>query len=302
MSRERPDHFYCPECGNKTLVEDRDWQRAANGRDHDYYRTWKCRHNHGSKEIQRRIDANWIYPRTERAMQEAMNKVAARPPCNCVITAQGRDAEISDYGTILDKLANADNEFKNWLLGADPTVHKKGFEILYQTDFMRVVRLRDKEGVGVWVYWEADRDSDQILGRSALEHQCALHIKFRDLSLRAIFLDSRFALWRKGHDNTLFSGKSLGKRMKAKIVEWATEFEAAFPSLLQEARNQKRRWEGEESLLRSELRSISHDLVVRSYDGHHTNCLVQLLRPVTPEQAKEIAGIISGAPAGSTSE
>ena len=235
-------------------------------------------------------------------MQEAMNKVAARPPCNCVIKGQGRDAEISDHGTILDRLADADNDFKNWLFRSDPTVHKKGFEILYRTDFMHVVRLRDKEGVGVWVYWEADRDGDQILGRSALAHPCALNIKFRGLSLRTIFFTNRFELWRKGHDNTLFSGKSLGKRMRAKIVEWATEFEAAFPALLQEARNQKGRWEGEESLLKSELRSISHDLVVRSYDGHHTNCRVQLLRPVTPEQAKAIAGIIAGAPVGSASE
>lgn len=289
--RKQTERYYCPKCGNKTLVAATSWQRDSTG-GHKSFRVWQCRHNSGSKDLQRRLDNGWLY--NDASIARAKNKVAACPPCNCEIQAQGRDAEISDYGTILDKIVRADNNFKDWLLETDHHIHKKGFEVIHQTDFMTVVRLRDQQGVGVWVYWEADRDSDQLLGRSALQHQCALYVRFRGVSLRAIFYDRRFALWKKDSDTMLFSGKSLGKRMKAKIVEWATAFEAEFPKLLQETRNQKGRWEGEEAELKSELRSITNELVVNTYDGELATCRIALSRGVTPQQAKEIARIISG--------
>ena len=299
--------YYCPQCGYKTLISEMAWQGPANNR--GYYQRWGCSHNKASVQLKRCIDNGWVYADADRSKEQVLKimtlKLTNEPPCCCIIEVLGRHAEISDYGTVLDKLARFENEFNNWLLSTNHTIHKRGFEIIHQTDFMVVVRLRDREGVGAWVYWEADREVNNILGRKDLEHPAANYIKFRDTPLSTIFNGNRYCLWKKDPDNhypnsgaLLFSGKSIGKQMRAAIIDWSSAFEKEFPKLLAEAKAQRERWTKEEVDLKDQIQRISHKIKIRQYDGETPSCYVKLERPVTPAQARKIARILEGRPEG----
>jgi len=301
MSRykRKTKNYYCPQCGNKTLISEMIWQTGSC----NYFQKWVCHHNRSSKQLKRSIDNGWIFADENRSKAEVLEfmrkRLADNPPCNCEIEVPGRHAEISDFGTVLDKLARAENHFMDWLLANNHTIHKKGFEIIHQTDFLVLARLRDRGGVGAWIYWEGDRDSSIVLGRENLKHEAANYIKFRGVSLYSMFSDrDRFCLWKKKEDDLPFSGKSIGKRMRSGMIEWASAFEKEFPKLLAEAKLQRERWTKEEVDLKDRIQRISHKIRIRRYNGEEPSCRVDLKGAVTPEQARKIARIVEGRPEG----
>jgi hypothetical protein len=300
--------YYCPQCGYKTLIQEMNWSASSEG-DKGWYQTWSCTRNLSSNRIARAIEKGWVYPGVNKTKEEALeimkSKVAAAPPCNCKIKTPGRDAEISDYGTLLDKVARVGNEFKDWALATDHTINKKGFDIIHQTDFMVVVRLRNNTGIGAWCYWEDERVErtqgiNNVETKTVLQHKAATYVKFRGVSLYSIFNNKRYCLWKKENITNKyhsypypFNGKSIGKRMRSEMIEWAVSFEEKFPELLKEAKQQRKRWLKEEFNLKSQIESITDKIKIIQYNGEYPSCKLDLPR-VTPEEARKIAQILEG--------
>jgi len=264
--RHTTQKFYCPKCNKKTLVRDSQYDHSTQS----WSRGWVCK-NQPPKKYDRLVELltngdphdelndaetyveyelRWgdDCEKLRLAKQEEIKAyLKRRPPCDCKIFVPGKDAEIVDYHTVLDLLIRPGEQIKHYLLEKDPNIRRQGFEVLYSSETIDLVRMRDGSGVAVWLYWkctwEPDREKSEINWR-ALSHEAAAYISHKDVPLRAIFGNSRrYAVWTKPVReqerasclrHVPFSG-GLGKRKKAEIVEWAKVLEANLVSYQEKA-------------------------------------------------------------------
>lgn len=279
--------FYCPKCGKKKLV-------SAYGYVGDgYHRYWRCEHNMEPK--------SW---RGRRDWDKEKN-----PPCGLEIKVPGRNAEIDDYGTVIDKMANiAVPQIQQWLLKHDSDVRKKGIEVLYEGEFLDLVRRTDAGhgGLGVAIYWRAatwDRDPDihnpTAIENDALRAESSQHITFRGFNVAYLF-DGHSVIWQKGEDqhDAVFKGKTLGKKLKAKLVSFAQAVEANYEKLLAKAKSESARWVEEKKAFKHAIEQVAladgrgrFPVRVDHYCGETQTAKVRL-DMVTAEQAIQVKKIL----------
>lgn len=287
--KDRQPH-YCPKCGYKKLYADAEYDREVNRS----VRVWICRHNQLSRLEKRNLQYNWD-PDAKAATER---KFAENPPCGTEIRVRGRDAEISDYGNVLDKIVMADKEFENWLLANDQSLRRKGMDIIHKDELMTVVRVTADYGVCIRAYWEPAREDREWEERRWLTSRAARRINHGPLSLHALFSLNHYVLWRK--DGTqidpdrplLFSG-NLNKKLKQEITEWAGQLTKALPSIVDYAKSETERWEAEERILWGEVLAYTPLIEVSYYDGNDRTCHVNIHGRITREQAKVIARVLA---------
>jgi hypothetical protein len=282
---DKTETYYCPKCGKKKLVADHEWSTSPDG-NNGYFKVWKCLHN--------------VPPRRRRY---GYTPKKLGPPCGLKIQVEGRNAEIDDYDDILGKLAMIDvPQIQQYLLKEDRTVHKRGIEVIYEGTMVDLVRRRDGDGVGVGLYWKGatyDEDPDTVnpldSGYHNLRTEAAQHVMFMGHGVGFLFHQNGHNIWEPGSVTTAFQGKSVGKRMKEKMVRWAASLENEFTSLVARCESEHARWLRERAEFDQQLRNtLGHDhsaVSVRHYCGHRRTAEVTV-RPVTAHQALEIANLL----------
>jgi hypothetical protein len=296
--------FYCPACKKKTLVRSRAYDNNA-GR--SFY-SWECE-NQLSRRQRRILDGDeYFYDDEERAAAEEKVKkhLAKNPECDCVITAPGRDAEIADYGTVLDKLIRIGEPIKHHLLETDKGIYRKGMQVLYSSDHVDVVRLRDQSGVAVWLYWkvmwEPNRSQSEI-NWAALCSEAAAYLFHENTTLRTIFRNTkRFPVWTKeeggARDYSLreapLSG-SLGKKKKAEIVEWVKKLETNLPTYEAQAKAANDKWVA----WGRQLQEKTADSKVRvvSFNSMSKTAAITIRGTLSQEQIEAVVAALAGTPA-----
>lgn len=259
------DNYYCPKCGKKKLQKERSWDRNHRA----YFTTWRCYHNAGG--------------RTWRA------KKPDGPRCDVEIKVDGRDAEIDDWDNLLGKMSMISvPQIQQWLLKNESDCHKRGMEVIYEGEIASLVRRRDGDGVGVGLYWNRDTwdtDPDVINPMStsydALRWESAQYLSFEGFNLRYLFTHRGVNLWAAGEDqdDAVFKGKSVGKRLKAKLCAFAQRLEKAIPSLLEKAQVESARWVSEkghfERCLKSAFDGVEH-FGITHYCGERQTAQINL--------------------------
>lgn len=278
--------FYCPQCGHKTLLKTKDYNISR-------HRIFACKYN--ALSHRESSDLKYGGPSSQAAVRERMEK---RPPCGCVISHPERDAEISDFGTIIDKIARAsrkgDDEFLGWLLEHDNTISKKGLRLLYKSEFSAVVYEKDtrkgySDRINLYFVDEQNQDRVRQLPRS-LTSEAATHIKFQGTPIPTIFANWINHLWAGGrHD--LFPGE-FNEEMEHKIVEWVTGLEKAFPDLLAEAERESNRWNLEEKEANNIIGNARGRIQLRHYDGHKRTISGTIIEDLTKDELAQIADIL----------
>jgi len=266
--------YYCPKCGRKKLCSGRRWQEIGQ---HDRYDFYGCTYNRPGK--------------TYRA------KMPSGPPCGLIIEIADRDATLDDYNDVLGRLAQINvPEIQQWLLKNKTNINKRGMEVLYEGTLVDVIRRRDSAGVGVALYWRAetwDDDPDTLNPFStingALRSNAAHYVMFRGTPVGPQFQTNGTDVWASGNDAQVFTG-ALGKKLKAKIVEWAAALEKELPSLIEQCRAEDARWKAEEAHLKSAIGEIvsSGHFHISDYRGN-TKTGGIWLRSVSPEEALSIS-------------
>jgi len=310
--RRKVDKFYCPKCGRKTLSEEYDYDTGC--------KIWKCY----NQTPQRFVDiikydeyygrAQWDEDLQPAQKAKAVAYTAKYPPCDCVITTPGRDAEIVDFGCVLDLLVRVGEPIRYHLLESNSDIHSKGFEVLHQSDMLDIVRLRDKQGVGAYLYWKMswEPDYDGIRwDQGTFTHTAASYISFRPAggaladghTLPSLFRRRRILLWTKDRDknsyhmeDAIFDG-SLTKKKRAAIVSWASELERQLPQLMEKATAAVGAWNEWGTQLKESVRTIGIDVHVNGFDAVHKRAKVAIHGWVSPDQARAIAAILTPKPA-----
>lgn len=295
MSYNNNEKFYCPECGKKKLVVDH--QYHGNG----YHRVYRCTYNEPPSTWRGR--RNW--------------NSEENPPCKLVIKSpldkngNGRDAEIEDYGLAnpLSALSNARvPQIQQWLLTNDSDVRKKGIEVLYEGTMLDLVRRTDGCGLGVAIYWRSatwdascaknplHRDND------ALRAESSGYLDFQGMRLNYLFTGHP-VIWQKGEvlQDAVFKGKTLGKKLKAKLISFAKGVEANYDKLLTKAKSEHDRWNAEAKNFREKLDAVWPKYAARyghrppvyidHYCGETATAKVSLAK-VTATQAVEIERVL----------
>jgi len=291
-----PKHtfFYCPQCGNKKLRVE-----------HHYpYNQLVCDHN-------KPVDA-WLSRKRRRYSGKPAPVRGA--PCGLVISHPDHDATIDDYGTILEKVVAAaegpEEMFKRELLYADPNIRKKGFEVLHIDDFMTVVRLCNDQGPRVAIYINGFQMRPASFPDNALlTSGAAQYVTYNRLTAKQLFNSHPIVLWKRdgkiennnGYSGVVFEG-SLGKKMKAKIVEWALQFKKDYEDLRCTTVAEAQRWRSEWRELKDKLNGHSshwederrNGVQVEHYDGEHKMASIRIVGSVTPEQVMAIDRFLTG--------
>jgi hypothetical protein len=313
--------YYCPKCERKTLVRDREWSSEAG----QWLGTWVCK-NTPSKAIARLKQAiddgeatgtvedySGYYESYEAKYGDDEEKTAARkkeydrvidyyaknPPCGITIKVHNRDAKIVDYFSVLDLLIRDGTAVMHHLLEANPNFYRKGFESLYSSETVDVVRMRDDRGVAVWLYWkccwEPEREKSEI-NWSALTSGAAAYIHYGEVPVPQIFHHSyRLCLWSKELRNKpLFTDEKLTKSVKEKIVQWVKGLEQALPQLTEQAAAGQLAWNNwfTETQNATQAR-CGHRVVINQYDGEVKEVRVGINGWITPEQLQAIAEILA---------
>jgi len=275
------DTYYCPKCGKKKL-------KAESSYRSDYNRIWKCWHN---------------VPPTRRRYGSTPKKLG--PPCGLIIKVEDRDAEIDDYDDVLGKLAMIDvPQIQQYLLKEDRDVHKRGIEVIYEGTMVDLVRRRDSGGVGVALYWKAATYEQEVpdvinpfsSAYGALRSEAANHVMFRGRGVGHLFHNNGYEIWDKDNESLPFTGKDVGKRMRADMVSWADALEKGFDLLATRCKNEAWRWDEEqrrfEQTLRNTLPSTDQHLVrLQHYSGASQTAKLAVAA-VTARQALEISKLL----------
>lgn len=256
-SRKR-EFFYCPKCGKKKLTKRRKWHNQR------YQTVLKCDHDKPGRR------PYFFIRDSDKKEWEA--KEAAKNPCDLVIEGKnGHDPKIEDYYNVLDKMAMVNVPMiQQWMFREQPTIRKKGLDVLYIGERFNLVRLCDDTGPGIWLYpgwtWEPRSEWPQALDEvKVLTNVAATYITFEDTKVGNIFRCSRFALWQKNNSSGPFGEGGEGKQARTKMIEWAEKLEAAYPSLLEKATAERARWRTERLNLCDAVRGT---VKVVDFDGH----------------------------------
>ena len=272
MSKDKK--YYCPKCGKKKLIQKR--ASVAGG----FWNVWIC--EAGKPPDNPRWEKNY------------------GPICGLRIQVVGRNAKISDYDDPLGKLAQvAVPSVQQWMLESQPTIAKRGIEVLYEGPLLDVVRRSEEGKLGVGLYWRAqtwDPSSVNPFTYMCLSTESANHVFFENIAVRTIFEQGNgFDVWRKDSESHIFTG-NLGKKLKKGIVGFAQRLEKALPELITKCDAEFNRWQREKQELVSTLNNIkgitSDGVTVRHYNGHTKTAKV-VFRRVTPEEALEVSEIIT---------
>ena len=271
--------YYCPKCGKKKLVADSEY---SDGR---HNRIWRCLFN---VPVRRRYGSNAKPPGT---------------PCGVVIKADGRDAEIDDYDDVLAKLATINvPQVQQWMLQHQRNIHKKGLEVLYEGPLVDLVRCNDGDRVGAGLYWRGatwDGDSgllNPIEGKhNALRCESAHYVKFRNFACSTLFAHNGAAIWEPNEDkDAVFSGKTVGKRLKDKLARFVVSLEKEVPGLIEQCKSEQQRWSDERSRYEERLAAVLGNvggLWVNHYSGESKRALINI-RQVRPAEAKAIGELL----------
>lgn len=268
--------YYCPKCGRKTLCEGRRYQQG--GESITKHRFYACAYN--------------------RERNGSRSRRPAGPPCGAIIEVTDRNAEISDYGDVLAKMAKIGvSPIQQWLLENDREVSKRGMEVLYEGVILDVVRRHhNKTGVGVALYWKGqtyEREESTLdpidSFHSALRSEAANYVSFGTTSAKELFRDNGVEIWNKDNASLPFSG-GLGKKLKEKIVQFAARLERTLPRLFEECQAERRRWEIERGAFKDAIAAITDEdtFEVRHYSGE-THTIFPVMRHVRPAEALKIA-------------
>ena len=325
----RVEKYYCPECGKKTLIPEHRYDYNYSGN----FRVWAC-HNQPPKKYEKLIEAfntgtpddeidsydYWNYEARHGTAKDAERKkqreevrayLAKNRSCNLIIAKTGRDAEIADYGCVLDKLVRVGEPIRYHLLENNADIHARGFEVLLQTDVIDVVRLRDGNGVGIYLYWKMSWEPDYAgltWDQSILTHTAASYISFRPAGgalidghpLPVIFRRSRVLLWAKDRSknyafkDAIFAGSLTAKKRKA-ILHWAQELERQLPSIVEDAASAVTSWTAWGKAAENELAAVSKAVYMSGFDAVHQNMKIDISAWITTEQAVAIAKILNPA-------
>jgi len=323
--RESPKtNYYCPACRRKTLIKTSKYNHSTHG----YQRGFLCTNRppkvwakliaaleSGDPE---RLENSNIYvsyiarhqinraggawaggeaARSEARQVEQAKAKAFPAPCATEIFHPDRDAEIVDFYGVLDLLIRPGDLIIHHLLEKNPKIQRKGIEVLYSSEDVDLVRLRDNGGVAVWLYWRCTWDPDRLQSEikwEALGHEAAASIKHDGVSVRTIFSNqTRSAVWAATESrNVPFSG-TLGVRKRAALVEWVMRLEANLETYTAAAIKNEIKWRAWGSQLKDGLRSRSDEVRVLSFNGESQLATVSIRCMVTQEQAIAIADILS---------
>lgn len=320
--RGNTTRYYCPKCGRKTLVEEQSWQRDVGS----WFTQFRCTNqppkNHAKlweemqeAEVVEDIDkyAYWGYDARhdqtevgEKLRAEQRAKAAASfksPPCDCVISKPGANATINDFHTVLDLLVRDGHAIEHWLFENNSGIHRRGFEVLHSDDVCDVVRLRDDQGVNIWLYWKAAWEPDYdgpAIERRVLTHTAAGYLSFRGVPLPTLFRNgTRLLLWTKSPSSSsrdaVFSG-SLTQKKRSSVVEWAKTLVRDLPQITDEAAEAVSVWDAWGKQLKSEISAVTNKLHVSGFDQRHEKAAVQIQGWLPPEKIKAIAAILADVP------
>ena len=333
--RNTTTKYYCPKCERKTLVRDSDYNHTTrryqqgwvctnqppkqysaiialltdgdpNGELDSYepYFSYEARHGgYGAEEKAKMVVARAAEVAKVKAYMEK------RPACDCKIFHVSRDATIQDYcPTVLDRMVRGGEAVKHHIFENDSDVHRKGFEVLYSSEDMDLVRMRDDHGVAVWLYWKCSWDPDRSKSEikwDALQHEAANYIKHGDLKVSAIFANAaRYAVWTKPVKeserhyrlrNVPFTG-SLGKRKKAELVAWAKDLEANLKGYESAAVLAEADWRAWGIQLKAGVRSRSNKVSVSNYNGKSQLANISIRGMLTQNQINAVAAVLRDTP------
>ena len=292
------DKFYCPKCGKKALIKVQRYSHTNGG----WQRGYECKNQIPRKYSQLLNDGFYWSRRELQAAQraEAEAYVQKHPECDCKIYVEGRDAEIADFGCVLDLMIRTDPPIKYHLLEKNSNIQKRGFEVIHSTETLDLVRLNDKYGVAIWLYWkykwDPDHTQDEIDWRS-LTHEAAAFITHRDTSLRSIFSQtSRYPVWTKPGTvserssclrHVPFSG-NLGKRKRAEIIEWTKALEANLAAYQEQAAAAVNEWTTWGEQLTS---AVAHEtkIHISRFNGKSKRARISINGDLTQAQIERIA-------------
>ena len=272
--------YYCPKCGHKKLVSDHAY--SGNG----YYRIWVCLHN--------------VPPERRRYSSKPRKELG--PPCGLKIKAEGRDANIDDYDDLLGKLATIGvPEVQQWMLQHKRSIHKKGLEVLYQGPLVDLVRCNDGDGVGVGLWWRgATWDTGAGLinptegSNNALRSEAAQYVMFRGFSCSTLFARNGADIWKPGDDTAaVFKGKSLGKKLKERLVRFAIALEQELPELIKLCKSERQRWVNEQARYEEALSLYGRygGVTLSHYCGERKTGRINV-RQVRPAEAKAMEELL----------
>lgn len=314
----KKERFYCPQCGKKTLEADSKYDHSS----YEYHKVWVCKNQQSKatmklaafETLEDVLDDGYYYgtqaqkeAEASKKWEAAKAKVAKTPPCDLVIEKEGEDAEIADFGCVLDKLARTGEPIRYYLMEKNTNIHRKGFEVLHSTDVVDVVRLRDDRGVAVYLYWKMNWEPDYdgiTWNQNVLTFTSSSYLSFQDHPLPTLFRQQRLLLWTKDKEknsyhmkHALFDG-SLTQKTRAKIIAFAKALEAALPQLKDRAMEAKNAWMAWGQNATQEIAAVGKGVSVQSYDSVHQNLKVNIYGWITTEQAKAIARILTPAEVG----
>lgn len=277
---DKTNTYYCPKCGHKKLVSDHDYSG------HGYYRVWVCLHN--------------VPPGRRRYSSEPKKPLG--PPCGLKIKVDGRDAGIDDYDDILAKLATINvPQVQQWMLQHQRNIHKKGLEVLYEGPLVDLVRCNDGDGVGVGLWWRgATWDTGAGLtnpiegSNNALRSEAAQYVMFRGLSCSTLFARNGADIWEPGGDDAaVFKGKTLGKKLKERLVRFTVALERELPELIRRCKEERQRWLDEQARYEEALNLYGRygGVTLSHYCGETKLGRVNV-RQVRPAEAKAIEALL----------
>lgn len=283
---EKKSTYYCPKCGKKKLEKNHSYSGGG------YYQTWSCSHN--------------AEPRTWRARRRRQKQVEEGKTfkvCGLVIAVDGRDAEIEDYHDVLGKMARIKTPaIQTYLLEHDRNIHKRGLEVLYVGELVSLVRRRDGEGVGVALYWNAntwDDDEDVMNPVSGsnlrlFQDECTQYVKFNGVSISDLLRRDGQDIWLKDDGGAYPFTGGLGKRLKARLVEFTTQLEKALPDVIKRCEAERTRWADEKAAFIKAVNAVNTQykpVQVTHYNGE-TKTAVISVRAVSAREAREIGKVL----------
>jgi len=219
--------------------------------------------------------------------------------CGLKIEHDDRDAEISDYYGLLDRMARLSPEDRigDYFLQHEARVYQKGLEILFIGENLFVAKHKHKTyGVCAALYWNGDtvdKDDEDIQSPrfyyQNFDHDAAKHLEYQGQPVsRVIDRHPPQILWR-ARGGERFKGR-MSKSLKAQIVEWATGLDAAIPALVAEARSLVAAWKEERNEIFDYLKE--RGVTLGRFNQHKKKSVEISLRKLTLEECRRLDKVL----------